>query len=267
MVRRDCEALHSIAIAQATDLASQKEAYALANAALARFKRVDVWINLAPPVAAHDESASSALDLDAEIASYEHGATAALACFELLKGGVLINVDATSNSAAISPAARRDAKRRIDEAFARIEDRATAVSGVRVTSVGCSRHTVQGETLARMIVSLARALSKPGALGKVHGAVERERFRLLSHTMPHYARRTRAVPLIGSNAAASNAQPVHEAPAFAASPHDESAPQHRDRESGSWRLATTASKREHVATVTLLLGVPAAIAALLLLAR
>jgi NAD(P)-dependent dehydrogenase (short-subunit alcohol dehydrogenase family) len=193
IVRRDCEALRTMAISRVTDLASQADAYALANAALARFKRVDVWINCAPPLVQRDGSENSSLDIDAELKSYDHGATAALACFELLKRGVLINVDATSGSATPGSAEQRELKRRVCEMFSRIEERAKAVPGIRVTSLQCPRHTIASEALAPMIVSLAHSMSKPGVIGRVRSIAERGRVGVLLRTMRHQRRRTRAV--------------------------------------------------------------------------
>src|SRR6476661_6468979 len=96
-VRRECEALNAITVALVADISSEAAAFELANSALARFKRVDVWINYAPPmpllrgdmVPADALADPSAFDLS----GYENGAKAALACFKALGRGVLINVD------------------------------------------------------------------------------------------------------------------------------------------------------------------------------
>lgn len=275
IVRRDCEALHAMAIARVTDSASQTDVYELANVALARFKRVDVWINCAS-ASPRDDSASSTTDPQLDVRCFEHGATAALACFELLGRGVLINIDATPSHAEQGVAWMRNVRRRISDTFAAIDARATAVSGVRVTSVQCGRNSPSSATVARRIVALAHAMTRRGIVGQVHGALERERFRVLLRAMPRDARRKRAMPLIGNKGAyESNHHGERDDTTISSFANSEPrGPQEQDetaeladRDTGTWRLASTPGKHSGMTAVTLLLGVPAAVAALVMLTR
>ncbi|MEO7522291.1 MAG: SDR family NAD(P)-dependent oxidoreductase [Gemmatimonas sp.] len=199
-VRRDCEALHAMTIARITDLAIADDAFALANAALRRFKRVDVWINCALPAVNVFDEPRARNDAKAALAGYVNGANAALACFEKLGHGVLINVDASTGSMSSDAAHSRELKRMVCDTFDRIEQRAKAVPDVRVSSVQCPRETVAAELLAPSIVSLAMALSQPGLIGRVRGAMAREHFRMRVLIAPTRRRRANRATLIGTSA-------------------------------------------------------------------
>jgi NADP-dependent 3-hydroxy acid dehydrogenase YdfG len=192
-VRRSCEALNAWTLAQTVDLADLDEAYGLANAALARFKRIDIWINyLSPsPTLRGDTTPGDALDDGAtvDLQGYENGATAALACFRALGGGVLINVDSLVGGAPPGCEARHAERRRqVAATFAGIEERARAVPGVRVASVQAGRVPVASESLAPAVVTLARAWSRADAVGRLLGGIARARLSLGSR-VPARSRR------------------------------------------------------------------------------
>lgn len=276
-VRRDCDALHAWTHAQVTDLSREDDAIALANAALSRFKRVDVWINYAPPVPLlrGDVTPADAFADGAtfDLQGYENGAKAALACFEAIGGGVLINVDSLVGGAPPGYETEyAEARRRVAETFAGIEARARAVPGVCVTSVIPNRTPMASETLAPMIVSLARAQSRKGLAGKVLGEFERHRFHVWSRTVPPHRRGARPQVLMtggqGSGSAGSAWSPVQEA---------RSREKHRgggtavldggsSRRHGTWHLGHVAKEREKASTIAALIGLPIlAIATALLL--
>jgi NADP-dependent 3-hydroxy acid dehydrogenase YdfG len=222
-VRRSCEALHSWTLAQTTDLADLDQAYGLANAALARFSRIDIWINYLSPSPLHrgDTASGDAFGDGAtlDLQGYENGATAALACFKALGGGVLINVD--SLVAGAPPGCEgRDAelRRQVAATFAGIEERARAVPGVRVASVQSARDPVASESLAPGVVTLARAWSRGDVVGRLMAGVARARLS------------------VGSRAPARSRR----APGRHA----------------SWRLASAVQSRRPLATVLLAFMVP-----------
>ena len=256
-VRRECEALNAITVALVADVGSEAAAYEVANAALTRFKRVDVWINYAPPMPLlrgdmmpPDALASpEAFDLT----GYVNGATAALACFKALGRGVLINVDSLAfGSPAGCETQYAEARRRVQKTFAEIEQRAAEVPDVRVTSVVPPRTPIASETLAPMVASLARAQSRQGLAGQLLGTIERQRFRIWSRTVPTHRKGARPDVIVETRG--------EPATPLAAAGTSAGAPRSRERESsgrhGSWRLTNVAEGRENAATIALLIGVP-----------
>ncbi len=277
-VRRECEALNAITVALVADISSEAAAYELANAALARFKRVDVWINYAPPMPLlrGDMVPSDALtDPKAfDLSGYENGAKAALACFKALGRGVLINVDSLVGGA---PAGCEtefgEARRRVVDTFADIERRAREIPNVRVTSVVPPRTPIASETLAPMVASLARAQSRPGFAGQLLGTIERERFRVWSRTVPPHRKGARPDVIVETRGepspdrererAVSDASTPTPAVRRRRAPSEEHAGRH-----GAWHLTNVAQSRENAATIALLVGVPAVVmAGALLLVR
>lgn len=287
VVRRDCEALHALTMGHVADLRDESAAFGLANAALARFKRVDVWINYVPPMPLlrGDVTPAEALGDPAsfDLTGYVNGATAAFACFKALGGGVLINVDPLSGGA---PAGFEtefaEARRRVQETFAEIERLGSAISGVQVTNVVPPRTPIAAETLAPMIVSLATAQSRGGTIGRLLGVVERERFRVWSRMVPPHRRGSRpevAVQSRGAEGAAAQPSAADDTSRWAA---PETRPTKRrradghtsgtrvvDRDSsgrhGSWHLTSVASSKQHASTIALILGVPVMVLAVALL--
>ena len=277
-VRRSCDALHGWTLAQTVDVADLDQAYALANAALARFKRIDIWINYAPPVPLLRGDATpvdafgdgAAFDLQ----GYENGATAALACFEKLGGGVLINVDSLIGGAPPGCEERyRELRRQVAATFAGIEERARAVPGVRVCSVQPARTPASSERLAPGIVALARAWSKGGHVAGWLGAVERGRLALRC-SMPARSRRGHRhepvahAPLAHEPAAATAGEPraMHTADdGRHGAEHLRERRRGIPRRHGSWHLARVARSRELLSTALLVLVVPImALAALMM---
>lgn len=290
-VRRDCEALHAWTHAHVTEISSEASAFELANAALARFKRVDVWINYAPPMPLlrGDVLPPEAFEDPAafDLSGYVNGATAALACFKAQGRGVLINVDALVGGAPPGcEAAFAETRRRVKETFREIEERAREVPGVHVTSVLPPRTPMASETLAPMIVGLATAQSKSGVMGTVLGRIERERFRLWSRMVPPHRRGARPDVLVDprrnaepEQAAGSWATPVSSrksapgersqvrSPVLEREPERKRAGDDSGRH-GSWHLSSVAKTRENASTIALLVGVPAMVlAGTLLLVR
>lgn len=264
-VRRECEALNAIAVALVADISGEGAAYELANAALARFKRVDVWINYAPPmpllrgdvVPADALTTPNAFDLS----GYVNGATAALACFEALGRGVLINVDSLVGGApAGCEAEYAEARRRVQATFADIEQRARAVPNVRVTSVVPPRTPIASETLAPMVASLGRAQSRPGLTGQMLGTIERERFRVWSRTVPTHRKGARPDVIVETRGDTSPKRERVVTDGATAAPagrrrrtttSEDSSDRH-----GSWHLTSVARTRENAATIALLVGFP-----------
>lgn len=280
-VRRECEALHALTLAQVTDLSDDSSAFTLANAALARFRRVDIWINYAPPLPLlrGDVTPVDAFGENAvfDLSGYENGAAAALACFKALGGGVLINVDSLIGGAPPGfETAFAEARRQVQETFTRVEQEARNVPGVRVISVLPPRLPIASETLAPMIVSLARAGSRSGIVGRVLGAMERERFRVWTRMVPTHRKAARPEPLV--SAGPGDASPWSTTDDFApqdrvvsqdrVDPQDRVAPSPSSaggvpileggstRRHGSWHLVSTSSARESASTIALLVGVP-----------
>ena len=304
-VRRDCEALNAWTLAHATEISNEASAFELANAALARFKRVDVWINYAPPMPllrgdvmpAEAFADAAAFDLS----GYVNGATAALAVFKALGRGVLINVDSlVGGSPPGCESAFAEVRRRMHVTFREIEERARAIPGVHVTSIMPPRTPMASETLAPMIVGLATAQAKSGLLGTVLGRLERERFRAWSRIVPPHRRGARPEVLVDprrsgeSEAAAESWRSTATSREGEHREHDGNEPRRsmRDRTGspvlerepertrqrtrqrtdsgrhGSWRLSSVATTRENVSTIALLVGVPAIVlAGTLLLVR
>lgn len=168
-VRRDCEALRASALASVTDPNDPDATFTLANLALTRFKRIDVWINYAPPHAA---------GAAADFALYENGAAAALAAFKAQGYGVLVNIDPYVDCDAARVTAEQ--RRAVRQAFARIARDANAVPGVRSTVAYAPRRGRAAPSLASAIVSRARFLARRGVAGPVLGAVERGRYAISS---------------------------------------------------------------------------------------
>lgn len=266
-VRRECEALNAITVALVADMASETAAYELANAALARFKRVDVWINYAPPMPLlrGDMVPTDALTNPNafDLSGYVNGAAAALACFKALGRGVLINVDSLVGGAPIGCETEyAEARRRVQETFADIEQRARAVPNVRVTSVVPPRTPIASETLAPMVASLGRAQSRPGLAGELLGTIERERFRVWSRTVPTHRKGARPDVIVETRGDASPDRERERAVADRAA----DAPAVRRRRTttsedssgrqGSWHLTSVARSRENAATIALLVGFP-----------
>lgn len=182
-VRRDCEALHALTESHVADLADPDAGYALANAALARFRRIDLWINFIPllPAARGDVTPAGAFSGMAalDFAAYDNGANAAFATFRALGGGVLINVDPLTGGAV--PGCESEflsARRRVRATFAGIEHRAKQDTAVHVCSVSPVRSPIASDVLARSVVRAAKAQLDPGLVGRARGILARERLRL-----------------------------------------------------------------------------------------
>lgn len=92
----DCESLGGRALAVAADVTDEAAVRALADQAVARFGRLDVWVNNAGVIlfapfeeTPHDEFKRV---LDTNVLGYAHGAWAALPHFRRQEGGTLINI-------------------------------------------------------------------------------------------------------------------------------------------------------------------------------
>jgi len=262
-VRRCCDALHAGTLALVTNLSDEEEAYALANAALTRFKRVNIWINYAPPVPLlrGDATPADAFRDDAvfDLRGYENGATAALACFKALGGGVLVNVDWLIGGAPPGCEARYvELRQKVADTFAGIEARARAIPGVRVTSVQPSRTRVTSEALAPAVASLARAWSRGGAIAGVLGGVHGARLLMRTQVAARTRRDTRHEPATAANDANVARDAVPTRRTFRPT-------QQRSREHGRWHLASVAQSREYLSTALLAIVPLVAVAAALLL--
>lgn len=92
----ECRALGARAAARPTDVTDEQQVHALAEEAVARFGRIDVWINdaavavFAPLVEAPIEEVRRVLDVN--VMGYVHGARAALEVMVHQGSGVLLNV-------------------------------------------------------------------------------------------------------------------------------------------------------------------------------
>lgn len=282
-VRRDCEALGALTLARCTDLSDPDEAHALAEAAMRRFKRIDVWINYAPPtpLGRGDNTPVDAFQPGAsfDLRGYQNGATAALAAFAKQGRGVLVNVDSLVGGA--PPGCEHEyaeARRAVAEAFASIEARAADTPDVTVTSVQPSRVPMASETLAPMIVSMARAQSRRGLPGRVLGALERGRFRVWSRTVPPHRRGAHPEVISSTRRSGAASQDEERLPTMregstggtavlATSTAGKSTRDAGGHRHGSWHLAHTAgSTREHLSTAAVILGLPLVILAAALLA-
>ena len=268
-VRRCCDALHAGTLALVTNLSDEQEGYALANAALARFKRVNIWINYAPPVpllrgdaTPRDAFSDSAVF---DLRGYEHGAAAALACFQALGGGVLVNVDSLIGGAPPGCEARyEELREKVAHTFAGIEARARGVPGVRVISVQPSRTPVASEALAPAVASLARAWSRGGAIARILGGVHRARLTVRTHIPGRMRPGTRhdlvpagLAPAVNDASHASGGVPTPRT--FRTAPR-------RSRGHGRWHLASVVRPREYLSTALLVVVVPlVAVAAALML--
>ncbi|HYW32007.1 MAG TPA: SDR family NAD(P)-dependent oxidoreductase, partial [Gemmatimonas sp.] len=267
-IRRDCETLHALVESRVTDLSDADEAYALANAALARFKRIDIWINYAPavPLLRGDATPISAFtDASAlDFTGYQHGANAALASFKALGGGVLINVDCLIGGAPPGLEERFDeARQRMRETFEEIEARANEIPGVTVMNVSPPKTPIAAETLAPMVVSLALTGAMPGIVGRVRSAIERERFKLWIRAVPAHRKSARPELLLPRGTVeerspwdrtdtaeedrqvSARARSYSRARARAASREDLPGRQ------GTWRLAASQPARESAGTMVL----------------
>ncbi len=186
-LRGECEMLQARTLAQVTDVADQQSVFALANAALARFGRVDIWINYAPPSSNLKDGTPAdpfVSGVDFETSGYEHGAVAALACFKALGSGVLVNVDSLLGGAPPGLTQEYDiARRKVSAVFDDIARRANDVDGVVVSRIQPKRVPVPPETLAPRVVALAYAQGQRGWVGRLSAAAERLRFSVWSRTL------------------------------------------------------------------------------------
>ncbi|MES2521405.1 MAG: SDR family NAD(P)-dependent oxidoreductase [Gemmatimonadota bacterium] len=271
-IRRDCEALHALVESKVTDLADQDEAYALANAGLARFKRVDVWINYAPavPLLRGDATPLSAFtDASAlDFSGYEHGANAALACFKALGGGVLVNVDCLIGGA--PPGLETQfalARQRMRETFEAIEARAKEIPGVTVTNIIPPKTPIASETLAPMIVSLARTGTMPGLVGRVRSAIERERYKLWSRVVPPHRKGARPElmtmrgaeersPWEQTDTGEEDRQVSARARSYSRARAKVDSRRHAPERHGTWRLASNQTANQSAGTLALVVGIP-----------
>lgn len=101
----ECEACGSEAIAWETDVAVEESVRALANAAVDRFGRIDVWVNDAS-VSAYAPFLDMPIDdfkrvLDVNVMGYVYGARAALRVMRRQGEGVLINIASLASEIAI----------------------------------------------------------------------------------------------------------------------------------------------------------------------
>ena len=92
----ECEALGAEALAVATDVTRDDQVQALADRAIVRFGRVDVWVNNAS-ISAFGPFLDVPLDdvrrvLDVNVLGYIYGARAAMRIFAAQKSGTLVNV-------------------------------------------------------------------------------------------------------------------------------------------------------------------------------
>ena len=185
-LRRECDRLKARTIARVTNLSDPRSANALADAALQKFGRVDIWINYAPPSPGPNDGTPSDPYASAEeyvTTGYENGASAALRCLGASGGGLLVNVDSLVGGAAPGyDVAHAEARRRVAAVFAAIALRAQDVDGVTVCQVQPSRAHIDPEALAPMVVSLAYAHTESGQLGRLGAAYERLRFQLWERT-------------------------------------------------------------------------------------
>lgn len=185
-LRRECERMKARTVAHITDLSDPRSADALADAALQKFGRVDIWINYAPPSPPNDRAASDRYASASEFVTtgYENGASAAFRCLGASGGGLLVNVDSLVGGAAPGyGAAHAEARRRVAAVFADIALRALDVEGVTVCQIQPSRTRIDPEALAPMVVSLAYAHTESGQFGRLGAAYERLRFQLWERTL------------------------------------------------------------------------------------
>ncbi len=97
----ECEAFGTQALGVPTDVTNDQAVDALANAAIERFGRIDVWVNAAA-VALYSRFEEAPLAdyrrvLDTNIMGYVHGARAALRAFRKQGSGVLINISSVES--------------------------------------------------------------------------------------------------------------------------------------------------------------------------
>lgn len=185
-LRRECDRMKARTMSLVTDVFDPRSANALANAALKKFGRVDIWINYAPPSPGPSDGTPSdpyAGSTEFLTSGYVNGANAAFTCLASSGGGVLVNVDSLVGGAAPGYAAvHAEARRRIAATFADIAVRAEQVPGVTVCQIQPTRARIDPEALAPMVVSLAYAHCQTDTTGRLGAAFERMRFRLWERT-------------------------------------------------------------------------------------
>lgn len=96
LLAAECESLGSEALAVVTDVTRSEDVVALADQAMIRFGRIDVWVNNAS-ISAFGPFLDVPLEdvrrvLDVNVMGYIHGARAAMRVFAAQKSGTLINV-------------------------------------------------------------------------------------------------------------------------------------------------------------------------------
>jgi len=96
LLAAECESLGAEALAVVTDVTRSEDVVALADQAIVRFGRIDVWVNNAS-ISAFGPFLDVPLDdvrrvIDVNVMGYIHGARAAMRVFAAQESGTLINV-------------------------------------------------------------------------------------------------------------------------------------------------------------------------------
>jgi NAD(P)-dependent dehydrogenase (short-subunit alcohol dehydrogenase family) len=170
--KRACEMLgawtHGFVVPERSERAMRE----LADSAVARFGRIDIWVNHAAPFARFEGEDNGAA-LASEMATFEHGAKVALSHFSEQGHGVLVNVDGYANISLVSDEDRAAVRSQ----FLDIEGQAAAIPDVSAHSI----NTLPGQSwqdLAKQMVGLARGEARGDYIGRAISILARQQMRL-----------------------------------------------------------------------------------------
>ena len=170
--KRACEMLgawtHGFVVPERNERAMRE----LAESTLARFGRIDIWVNHAAPLSRFDGEGNGAA-LAGELATFEHGAKVALSHFREEGNGVLVNVDGYANLSQVT----EETRAAVRSQFQQIEATAAALPNVRVHSVSTTPG-VAWQELAQQVVGLARGEARGDYIGRVIALFTRQQMRL-----------------------------------------------------------------------------------------
>lgn len=248
--KRACEMLgawtHGVVVPERNERAMR----AMAQSAIDRFGRIDIWVNHAAPferVAATDDAAAVA----AEIAMFDQGARTALVVFKAQGRGVLVNIDGYANMSAVSESSRAAVRTQ----FASIEANASTLPGVTAHSIIAAPGTAWLE-LAKRVVELARGAARGDVLGRAVALLTRQQMRLSSGTKKARRKLARDDEAHTAVLAGMGNGPTRGRTGSASE---------NTRRRGGWHLAHTSDSTERTSALMALVALPLVMAAVMLM--
>ena len=173
--RRSCETLGALTHGCIVPDRNLQAMQSMAQSAMDRFGRIDIWINHAAPFDRSGNAEDADFALTAEMANFDQSARTAMIVFRAQKRGVLINVDGYANMCSVSDGALAAVRAQ----FAAIERGAASVPGLVTHSI-TTTHGISWQELAGRVARLAHSEARGDVIGRAAALLTRQQMRLWS---------------------------------------------------------------------------------------